>query len=455
MTVMNATHLDYRLAPTSNGPGSWVESVGLAVLVIGLGLWLAPGDPLQVYAAYPWATLAPLLIGLRYGFMRALLNGCLLIAAYWVLHKQGRLYGDLAHGWMVGVLIGGMLAGEVRDLWARSLQRLQMANEYRQYRLDEFTRAHQILRVSHDRLEQRVAASDESLRGALLGLRDRLRRLPGDHDALTGLAESVMTLLAQYGALQMAGLYRVERAGIGAEPVAILGNMGALPANDALVQLCLSRGELVNVRETLVENGQNQQFSSLQLCVPLIDTEGHIYALLAVREMQFFAFHERTFSVLSLLCGHIADLLHADPQSLQLVDPDAQHFAAQVKRSWVDVQRHGLSASLFVFELTQPNLELARLFDNSRRGLDLHLTLFNRRGHECRLVLLPLTSAEAAQGYLQRLESLLGKHFAQQQNLAALGVDVLSCSLDDTPQRSGLRHFLHNECGFDDQQITV
>lgn len=27
--------------------------------------------------------------------------------------------------------------GEVRDLWVRRLERLQMANEYRQYRLDE------------------------------------------------------------------------------------------------------------------------------------------------------------------------------------------------------------------------------------------------------------------------------------------------------------------------------
>jgi hypothetical protein len=34
-------------------------------------------------------------------------------------------------------------------------------------------------------------------------------------------------------------------------------------------------------------------------------------------------------------------------------------------------------------------------------------------------------------------------------------VDVLGYSLGDTPQRSGLRHFLHNECGLDDQQITV
>jgi hypothetical protein len=455
MTAMNAAHLDFRLAPSASGPGSWVESVALAALVIGLGLWLTPADPLQVNGPFAWAALAPMLIGLRYGFMRALVNACLLVIAYLVLHYVGPLYPILSSAWIVGVLVGGMLTGEVRDLWERRLQRLQMANEYRQFRLDEFTRAHQILRVSHDRLEQRVAGSDESLRGSLLGLRDRLRRLPGDHDALAGLADSVLTLLSQYGSLQTAGLYRVRQGALQTVPVATLGQMTELAADDALVQLCLGRGELVSVRETLVENGQNQHFSDLQLCVPLIDTEGRTLALLAVREMQFFAFHERTFSVLALLCGHIADLLQADPQALQLVDPDAHHFSAQMRRSLADVEQHGLCATLYAFEIDAADSELARLFDMSRRGLDLHLMLPNARRQQCLLALLPLTGSEAAQGYIDRLEGLLRGHFCDFHGLAALGVKVHCYSLDAAPERAGLRNFLHNECGLNDQQITV
>lgn len=453
---MNASHLDYSLAPSSSGPGSWVECILLAVLVVALGWWVSPADPLLVEAGFPWAALAPLLIGLRYGFMRALVNASLLVIAYLVLHQtQGAMYAQISSSWIVGMMVGGMLAGEVRDLWERRLQKLQMANEYRQYRLDEFTRAHQILRVSHDRLEQRVAGSDESLRGALLGLRDRLRRLPGDHDALAGLAESVLALLGQYGSLQMAGLYRVHNGQLHPQAVATLGQMGELSGDDALVQLCLSRGHLVSVREALVENGQNQLFSSLQLCVPLVDTQGAVLAVLAVREMQFFAFHERTFSVLSLLCGHIADLLHADPQILQLADIDAQHFAAQLKRGLSDVHQHGLSATLYAFEITRSNPELGRLFEMSRRGLDLHLMLHNDRGNDCLLVLLPLTSADAAQGYITRLEALIGGHFFDYHGLSALGVKTLMYSLESAPGDGGLRNFLHNECGLNDQQIAV
>ncbi|MCB2572710.1 hypothetical protein KQ718_16095, partial [Listeria monocytogenes] len=107
---------------------------------------------------------------------------------------------------IVGVLLCAMLVGEFRDIWERRLERLELANEYRQLRLDEFTRAHHILRISHDRLEQRVAGNDQRLRSSLLGLRQLLRELPGEEAPLDARAETVLALLAQYGSLRIAGL---------------------------------------------------------------------------------------------------------------------------------------------------------------------------------------------------------------------------------------------------------
>ena len=46
----------------------WIETALLVLLVPALGLWLNPSDPLFVRSAFPWAVLAPLLAGLRYGF---------------------------------------------------------------------------------------------------------------------------------------------------------------------------------------------------------------------------------------------------------------------------------------------------------------------------------------------------------------------------------------------------
>ncbi|WP_448106265.1 PelD GGDEF domain-containing protein [Pseudomonas azerbaijanoccidentalis] len=454
---MNSPHMDYSLAPRASGPVSWLETFLVTGLAIGLGLWLTPEDPMRMHGGFPWPILAPLLLGVRYGFVRGLLSAALLVMAVFALRYSGHAgYAQLEPSWIVGVLVCGMLVGEVRDLWERRLERLQMANDYRQYRLDEFTRAHQILRVSHDRLEQRVAGSDQSLRSSLLGLRERLRVMPEAGDALSALADAIVAVFGQYGALRVAGLYRVDDRGerVLPTPLSTIGVMGSLDTEDGLVKLCLERGELVNVRQELLESGSSAQFSSLQACIPLIDAEGRLLAVLAVRQMPFFAFQDRTLSLLALLAGHIADLLLRDVQVLQLVDADAQHFTLQLKRSLVDVEQHKLSAGLFAFEMTRANEELTRLLERSQRGLDLHLPLRNNRDHQLLLVLLPLTSPQGTEGYLARINLLIHEHFGIESDMDSLGVRVMPFNLEPG-EPNGLRNYLFNECGLNDQQVAV
>lgn len=454
---MNSPHMDYSLAPRAKGMASWLETLLVTALAIGLGVWLTPDDPLQLHGDFPWPLLAPLLISVRYGFVRGLVSASLVVLTFFVLRQLGfPVYSDIAPSFIVGVLVCTMVVGEMRDLWERRLQRLQMANNYRQYRLDEFTRHHQVLRVSHDRLEQRVAGSDQSLRSSLLGLRERLRALQGRSEPLAAMADPILAILSQYGSLRVGGLYRVdEQRQVVPNALATMGVMGPLEVQDSLIKLCLERGELVSVRSNLTDNGEQSDFSALQVCVPLIDTEGQILAILAVRQMPFFAFQERTLSLLALLAGHIADLLSSDADSLQLPDADAHHFAQQLKRSLVDVQQHDLSACLYFFELTEPNLELLSLFARSQRGLDLQYNVRNQRGHDCLLVLLPLTSADGAEGYLARLTMLVHEHFGQEHKLQSLGVSVLPHTLESAGQRDGLRNFLFNECGLNDQQMAI
>ncbi len=175
--------------------------------------------------------------------------------------------------------------------------------------------------------------------------------------------------------------------------------MPALDADDLLVRTCLERGELVSVRQELLERGEQRAHSALQVCVPLVDTDGRILALLAVEQMPFFVFNERTFSLLAILAGHIADLLQSDRRALQLADIDAQRFSSTSSapagrpRPWVA----GLPVCL---ELTDARYgeEVQRLLEGSQRGLDVQLRLRNDEGRRVLLVLLPLTSAEGSQG---------------------------------------------------------
>lgn len=455
---MDSAHKDFILAPRASTRVAWLETLVVSGLGLALGYWLSPQDPLLVHNTFPWLVLVPLLMGMRYGFMQGLIGAVVLVLALFVYRANGYVvYQDIPDSFVVGVLISGMLVGEFRDLWERRLERLDMANEYRQLRLDAFTRTHYILRISHDRLEQRVAGNDRSLRSSLLGLRSQLRALPRGDDALAALAESIMNLLAQYGSFHVAGLYRVEDdERVQLQPLNALGACKPMRVDDLLVRMCLKRGELVSVREDLLERGEGREHSQYQACIPLIDTEDRILALLAVEQMPFFSFNDRTLSLLAILAGHVADLLLSDPQALQLEDSDAQVFSQNLKRCLHDAQHHNLDGYLLGLDVAQATNreELLNLIAGSQRGLDLQLKCADQ-ANPCVLVLLPLTTAEGAQGYLQRLHGMLTERFGHEQTLESLSVRVRRFDIGVMREREALRHFLFNECGFNDQQVAV
>jgi hypothetical protein len=455
---MKSPYMDYCLAPPAKGLVAWLETLIVTALVIGLGMWLRPSDPLFMQAAFPWPVVAPLLAGVRYGFAPGLLSAGLLVMTLFILRESGlQTYGQVEPSYIVGLMICGMLVGEVRDLWQQRLQRLQRANDYSRSRLDEFTCAHQMLRVSHDLLEQRVAGSDQSLRSALLGLREKLRFMPGEGDALSVLAEPILALLGQYGSLRVAGLYRVDehRAQVLPDALASIGAMGSLDTRDGLITLCLNRGELITVCQELIDSAGQAQPYSLQACVPLIDADGHLMAILAIRQMPFFAFQERTLSLLALLAGHIADLLRGDRHTLQSVDADAHHFSRQLKRCQSDMQQHGLNACVFGLEMTRANERLVQLLGRHQRGLDVQLLLRNGRCNPLLLILLPLTDSAGARGYLTRIGVLLHEAFGPDSDLASLGVQLWVYNLEPAGDGAGLRAFLFEECDLNVQQVDV
>lgn len=436
--------------------GSWIETLVLTALAIGLGAWLAPDDPLLVHN-FPWPLLAALLASVRYGFMKGLLSAGLLVAALLIFRSQGLpAYAELPSTYIIGTLVCAMVVGEFRDLWDRRLEKLQMANTYRQYRLDEFTRSYQVLRISHDLLEQRIAASDQSLRSSLLILRDRMRDLKGSEEALVWLAEPILELLSQYGSLRVAAIYPTDKQGhLQRWPLAAIGGMGELDIEDPLVRLCIERRELVSVGEVYIERGEQRGFSSLQACVPLVDTEGRLLALVAIRHMPFFMFNDKTLSLLVLLAGHAADLLRTDPATLRLESADAQRFSQQLVRTLLDAQKHDLPGLLFMLELLEPDEDLVRLFTDSQRGLDLQLRTTNGRGNDCVLILMPLTVVAGAAGYVKRLEERVAQHFGTRYSLEEVDVRTSHFEITSSSDSVALQRFLFDECALGDQQVAV
>ena len=96
-------------------------------------------------------------------------------------------------------------------------------------------------------------------------------------------------------------------------------------------------------RQLLIVDGQTgreEQVSALQACIPLLSVDGQVLAVVAVHSMPFFAFNERTFTLLALLGGHMADLLQTPRQLLRPDDAEARRFSQQLRRARRDAAEH-------------------------------------------------------------------------------------------------------------------
>lgn len=451
----NSVHKDYSLIAIGNRRWAWLETPLLTALVLGLCYWLHPADPLFLQG-FPWPILAPLLLAVRYGFLQGACSAALLVLAALVLHRLGTPgYVQLPGSFIVGVLVSSMVVGEFRDLWGRRLERLQTANEYRQYRLDEFTRAYHVLRSSHERLEQRVAGSDTSLRSTLLLLRRQLQD-KSEGDLLAQMAPSLLGVLGQYGSFNAAALFAVQDGEAQLQrPLAEVGEPGQVPADDLLLTLCLQRGEVVSVRDSYLETGREEQVSALQACIPLLSVDGQVLAVVAVHSMPFFAFNERTFTLLALLGGHMADLLQTPRQLLRPDDAEARRFSQQLRRARRDAAEHDLPGSLAFVELPADSEKLQKLLVESQRGLDLQVLVPRANGGDGLLVLMPLTDQDGSRGYRQRLDRMVQERFENASTLSELGVVIHNFEIRQQQSDSALADFLYKECGLNDQQVAI
>lgn len=384
------TGLDNRLAPSTRW--LWAETLLLTLAALVLSAWSNPADPLRVQGGFPWPLLGPVLAGLRYGFAAGFASALLVLATLGVAITRGWQPAEaFPLAWSTGVIAVAMLCGEFRDAWGRRLRQLGGANAYRTERLEEFTRSYHLLRVSHDRLEQALAGSGQSLREALSTLHRQL--LPGQPlSAETG--QRLLELLASYGSLQQAAIFSVDAGGNRAgTALAQWGTLAELDPHDPLLKQALLRGELaaVNAEQSQLEAARH---SKLLAVVPLIDADGRVHAVLAIAAMPFFAFQHSTLTLLAVLCAHAADLLAGanEPGS-------DQTFARQLARAVRDSERFALPATLLQFRLPAEANRWRTIARRERRALDV----WRERGDEL-IVLLPLTDRGGAEQWLQRLQ---------------------------------------------------
>ena len=433
-------------------PNAYWAAMETALITAALpifGLWLRPTDPFFLHADFPWLVLAPLLPALRYGFVYGFgsaLGLVLLIALGWRTHWLSVAYfpGDF----VLGLLVVGMVAGEFSDLWARREAREHTVANYQRQRLDEFTRAYHMLRVSHDRLEQRLAASSQSLRLSLVQVRRMLFATPSDQDMLEGAAEAIMGLFADFGWVQVAELYAVRDGRIDAEPLARLGQSASLHADDPLVREAMDSGELVSVRSEDLSS-LPRGTSSVLVAVPFADVSGETWALLTIHEMPFVAFQRQNLMLLAVLGGYIADQLSAARGRAGIDDPAGGNFVRDAERALIQRRRFGLPAMVQAVSIeNQTQTEnLLGILSGQVRGLD---RLWIQRGAAqtpVLFMLMPLTNEAQCVSYRARIGRQLREVYGI--DIDALGVTFQGREIEPRDSVDGLIDYLCEVGGVD------
>jgi hypothetical protein len=410
------------------------ESLAILLAFVTIGYWFNPADPLFVHSEFPWLIFASLLPALRYGFVYGftsalLLIGLLAAAARW----QWLGVDTFPVKYSIGLLFSAMLAGEFVDLWMKREARQRIVNSYQHMRLEEFTRSYHLLKVSHDRMEHRLAAGTVSLREALMGMRRRLLLHSGDDVLGSDAGRQILQLFADYVSIRVAAIYRVDKAKkVVPDPVAVLGQGDTDPNHEMVIQ-AVREGCIVSVRDVLDRRGELA--NGPLAAVPLIDVNGRTHGILVIEDMLFLSLQEENLRLLAVLGGQIGDML-ALAASHTGTDADSARFVRETQRAVLNRRLYGLSAMVVNIALPPGDAgeEIKGLLVRQRRGLDC-IWVRENGGARSVWLLMPLTGPVEYEGYRKRIVRFLRERFGQSMEEIGIRITVQEIKPKDTIDR--------------------
>lgn len=435
----------------------WLEVFGVYAVCIGFGFWVNPIDPFFLGTdTFSWLCIAPILVGARYGFTEAFVCALAVIGTSYAtanITQQADWQINITQA--LGIMIVGMLVGEFRDIWERRLRKLERSNEYRQARLEEFTRAHHILKISHDRLEHASAGKANSLRSALLDLQQQCAERGPVVENVAEHGELIVSILKNYGTLQVASLHQARNGVVEDDPVATVGKPQQLQADDSLYRQALGSKKLVSVRADVVQSGGGDK-SCYLACLPLVDTFGNLHAMLTIESMPFFALNESNLKLLAILAGRIADMFASFAEFPALTDESQHIFFREMRRCARDVQEFQIPASVLAIR-SQNNATAPAYFETvlkNMRGLDLGYVVFDElQQNHVLLVLMPLTDANGVESYLIRFEEFMRTQ--HQTRIEDAQFIIHQHSIPDAESEKQLAQFLLSTVELEANELAV
>ncbi len=392
---------------------AWAETLLLTLSVPLIGYFLHKDDPFFLNYPFPWLLFASLLPAIRYGFSHGFASAMILISLITLAWRFELVpISEFPTSYTLGLLVLTMLMGEFTDMWLRKLGKQEVITRAQKKRLDEFTRNYQLLKVSHDRLENRLASGTNSLRDALVSLKLKANNIEDKSNVLTKIASNILAILADYSYVQSANIYPMQSSNeIKTKPVATLGKTVIVDSSNPLIIKAIETGHLVSVNNELKTNDNKlQQTNNLLVTVPLSDIEGYIWGVVAIQEMPFVAFHNENLQLIAVLCGHIGDQIsHAENRS-SFTSSESSTFLHFLERTIFDRKQFKIETILLVLTLPEDSTlsgTIKTILLAQMRGLDRAWVRKNTENRSVVFLLMPLTSIIEFEGYKNRMSDLL------------------------------------------------
>jgi hypothetical protein len=389
----------------------WAEVCGMTGLALAMAHWANPEDPYFIRAPFAWPWIVPALLGLRYGTW-AVVSSAIMFGGVWAMEplSSSRAETGLFTRYFLGGLILSLVCGQFGSLWHARLSKAEQENGYLMDRLEQLTRRHLVLRLSHSQLEQHLVSKPITLRDALKRLRGMMRR--NDPELRPDLARSLLQLLGQYFQLEVAGFYVMNKGAVLDEPFAYLGQEFRFDLSDPLAKNALQSGELCFLKPETVSETMTGRYL---IVAPCQVSDGRILGWLTISHLRFANFHHETFRMLKVFLGYFADTL----QSMWLAQPILNAyphcpvpFAQELPKLIRLQQQMGIHSHLVVFACAphQHQLDIVQDITKVTRAVDLPWQIAQ---DDLRLVavLLPFTDAKGVEGYLARIQGLLKERY--------------------------------------------
>ncbi len=401
-----------------------VELVAFALIVPVIGHLFFRNDPVGMNSGFAWVILPPVIFAARYGSVWGFVCA---IASVSVLAYPWQAYADQTSALItlgVGTIILSILVGDFASAGKKQSAQESAENKYLRHRIKEFSKDYHVLKVSHGQLEEFMAGNRLSVRQALQQLKPMLKS--NNSDEIKAGSE-LMAVFAQYGAVQVAGLYGVKEKGrVDPKPIATHGDMPELNLFDPLIKLSIEHKKLVSVQLQAQETETVE--SELLAVVPIVDSHDHLHGVLVIKDMHFMAFQQENLNVLSLLGSYVGDLL---TRSKGEGESQSGWFMAELSNAIRFAHSSKVPSCLLALRLTS-NAQTQFVIDfltTNTRSLDSNWQPDHAEDQATIVFLLPLMTEVQGQAFLQRVSKKL---FDEQQIDLSSMTEIVSTKLIKT-----------------------